>query len=145
MTINSVGRFQVAVGAIIEHVSTQKILLIQRAKDVDFRAGEWEPIYGRMAQFETPQEALVREVFEEVGIKELTVKKLISAWHIFRGKEVEENELVGITFWCQVNNPFVSLSKEHCAFDWVSLEEAKKKISSPGILADLLAFEREQT
>ena len=50
---NPVGRFMVAVGAIIQHRQTKKILLCQRSIDLDWHPGEWEIGYGRIAQFES--------------------------------------------------------------------------------------------
>ena len=60
----------VAVGAIIEHTGTGKILLLQRTKKADYSPGIWEEITGRMKQHEELEAALHREVFEEAGIRE---------------------------------------------------------------------------
>jgi 8-oxo-dGTP pyrophosphatase MutT (NUDIX family) len=61
------GRFLVAVGAMIEHVPTGQILLLRRAETVAWLPGVWEDIAGRMKQFEQPEHALRREVYEESG------------------------------------------------------------------------------
>lgn len=42
---NPVGRFMVAVGAIIKLKGTEKILLIRRAKMQDWQPNEWEILY----------------------------------------------------------------------------------------------------
>jgi NUDIX domain len=70
------GRFLVAVGAMIEHVPTGQILLLRRAETVAWLPGVWEDIAGRMKQFEQPEHALRREVYEENG-REPEKKRLL--------------------------------------------------------------------
>lgn len=48
MSDQSEGRFMVAVGAIVEHVSTGSILLVRRRENAKISAGEWEHITGRI-------------------------------------------------------------------------------------------------
>lgn len=88
----------VAVGASIEHAETHKILVIQRTGSLDWQAGKWELLYGRIDQFEDAQTGLRREVSEETGITDLEIGQVLRVWHIFRGPEIAENELIGITF-----------------------------------------------
>ena len=55
----------VAVGAVIEHVESGRILLLRRAETADFMGGVWEDLTGRMKQSEEPEDALRREVRAE--------------------------------------------------------------------------------
>jgi hypothetical protein len=41
------GRFMVALGAIVEHAATGRILLLKRSATADFSGGIWEHITGR--------------------------------------------------------------------------------------------------
>lgn len=65
------GRFQVAVGAIIQLAKIDKVLLIRRAT-AQYDGGIWEVPIGRLKQFETFADGLRREVAEETGITDLT-------------------------------------------------------------------------
>lgn len=137
---NPVGRFMVAVGAVIELANTGKILIIQRASEQDWRGGEWEIIYGRIDQFEDTTKGLRREVREESGITELSIYDTVRVWHIFRGPETAENEIIGITYRCSTTQENIQLSAEHTAYRWVTPQEALSVIATPGIREDLEKF-----
>lgn len=137
---NEIGKFMVAVGAIIEDDSTGKILLLKRTSDNDyFSGGIWEYITGRMNQFEDPVNGLHREIMEEAGI-EVEVGKPLSIYHIFRGEEKAENELVGIIYRCTAKTTSVKLSEEHTDFKWLSPRDAIKIIENPGMKATIQTF-----
>lgn len=138
---NPVGRFMVASGAIIEQGSTGKILLIQRSSELDWNPSEWEILYGRIDQFEDTETGLRREVTEEVGIEDLEIIDVLSAWHIFRGsEEIAENELIGITYHCRTSQEEPKLSDEHQTYKWVTPEEALELVNVDGIKRDISKF-----
>lgn len=134
---NPVGRFMVAVGGVIELQKSGKILMIQRADDQDWRPGEWEIDYGRIDQFEDPVDGLRRELQEEVGITQIEVLQLLTVWHIYRGPKAAENDLIGITYACRVDNDAITLSHEHQGFRWVTPEEGLVLTQTEGIRRDL--------
>lgn len=140
---NKIGRFLVAVGAIIENSSTGKILLLKRSEKKDYSPGIWEYTTGRLHQFEDPEDGLRREVIEETGL-EVEIVKPISIFHIYRGKKIAENELVGMMFWCKTDSEDVIVSEEHSGYMWVEAEEALKLIDKPGMKRDIEAFIRER-
>src|SRR6185295_4472744 len=111
----SEGKFMVAVGAMIQHDPTGKILLLKRAAPADDLPGIWADMGGRIKQFEEPEEALRREVREETGL-EIEVLKPLVVFHDYRGERTAENELLIITHWCTARSDQVILSEEHSAF-----------------------------
>ncbi len=137
---NPVGRFMVASGALIELKNTGKILLVQRSKKLDWHAGEWEICYGRIDQFEGIENGLKREVFEELGIKDLKIIKVLRVWHMFRGSKKAENELIGITYHCRTSTEIVKLSKEHSDYRWVLPSKALELIKNDGIKDEIKIF-----
>lgn len=134
---NPVGRFMVAVGAIIIQQETKKILVTQRANNQDWHPNEWEITYGRIDQHESPEAGLMREVSEEIGINDLSIVRVLRAWHMYRGPVSADNELVGITFVCTTDTTSVHLSNEHQEYRWVTPQEALDLISVEGIRKDI--------
>lgn len=134
---NRFGRFQVAVGAMIENTSNGKILLLQRKKDNQFDPDGFEIVYGRLLQSEELVAGLLREIKEETGISQIEIVRQLSFWHIFRGEKLPENEVVGLTFWCQTDVSEVNVSDEHQGFEWVSPENILAKIKLAGVKADV--------
>lgn len=140
-TTNPVGRFMVAVGGMIELRDTGKILVIKRAEDQDWRGGEWETQYGRIDQFEDTVSGLSREIAEETGLKDVEIKDVLTVWHMFRGSEKAENELIGITYWVRSQSEEVKLSFEHTQYRWVTPEDALTLITEEGIRRDIRKFQ----
>lgn len=134
----------VAVGAMIEHADSGKILLMKRAATADYLPDIWEDIMGRVKQFEEPQDALRREVREESGL-EIEIVKPLTVFHDYRGARTPENEWIGITYWCKVKSDRVALSEEHSAYRWVSAQEALELAEHPGVRMDIEAFIFETT
>jgi len=137
---NPVGRFMVAVGAIIKLKGTDKILLIRRAVEQDWQPDEWEILYGRIDQFEDLEAGLKREAKEETGITDLSIGKIITNWHIFRGQKSAHNEVIGLTFICETTQEKIRLSFEHSEYQWCEPEKAADIISVDGIKRDVLKY-----
>ena len=81
---------------------------------------EWELPGGRIEENETPEECLIREIHEELGLK-CNVKKIIDSW-VF---EVVEGKFVFIvTYLCICNDTAsILISDEHKEYRWFQLEE----------------------
>ncbi|MBI5151878.1 MAG: NUDIX domain-containing protein [Candidatus Pacebacteria bacterium] len=138
---NDIGRFMVAVGAVIECVTDGTILVVKRSTNQDFQGGVWELVYGRVSQFEAPIDGLIREHREEVGFDSFIVIRPLRTWHLYRGEETAEKELIGITYWCQVQDkPPIHLNEEHTEYAWVTPEQALELISVEGIKEDVLTY-----
>lgn len=132
----------VASGAVIEQAHTGKILLIQRAANLDWHPNEWEIIYGRIDQFEDTESGLRRELKEEVALTNVEIVDVLTVWHIFRGtEETAENELIGVTYHCRTNQTEPVLSNEHQAFAWVTPDEALQLVKVDGIKRDIEKFQ----
>lgn len=140
MSVNDtkIGKFMVAIGSIIENSQTGNILLLKRTDPFHF--GEWEVPYGRLDQHEEILDGLSREVFEETGLTEFKVARVLRLWHIYRGEKKAENEVFGTTFHIQVTNPKIILSDEHSEYSWVTPTTALELIKVKGIRADVAHF-----
>jgi len=127
------GIFNVAVEGIV--IKDGKILITQRSYDRSHAPGEWEILTGRVDQGETFEEAVKREVKEEVGL-EVEVQEPINTFHFYYGPENAEH--LGVSFLCKYVSGEVTLDKnEQIGFKWASPEEAEKLIKDKSILSSI--------
>lgn len=141
---SSEGKFYIGIGAILEHVSSGKILLLRRSSDAEFAASIWDDIGGRMKDFETPEETLRREVHEETGIQDINILKPIDVSHYYRGDRSVENQMIVINYWCQTTTKKVKMSLEHNDFKWVYPEEALILIEDSSLRYSIKRFIEEK-
>ena len=117
---------QAAVGGFIVDAKGL-VLLVKRSSKDDFLPKLWELPGGGVDFGESPQKALKREIFEEVGL-DVAVGKPLAVDHYFmevsdiNGKK-QKIYRVEIIFSCMINNSQkVALSHEHEEFKWVAKE-----------------------
>ena len=120
---------QVCVGGFILN-SNNEVLVVKRSDNDDFLPGLWELPGGGTDFGENPQEALKREVFEEVGLS-VSVGKPLTVEDYFMENDHEKIHRVEIFFLCLLmdSTQHVQLSFEHSAYKWV----AKVDLPSVGI------------
>ena len=107
--------------------SKNKILLVERAEENDYRSGLWELPGGKLDIGETLEENLLREVYEETGLKIKPQKRQ----HINDLVETSESKYKGfiiltISDLATIDNQRVHLSKEHIDYQWLSADQALK-------------------
>lgn len=134
--MEKVGLFHVAIEAIIEKEG--RILITQRSYDRDHAPGEWETLTGRVEAGESFEEAVKREVKEEVGL-EVEVVRPFYTFHFYRGPD--EIEHLGVSFWCRYKSGEVGLNpKEQIAYKWVTPSEALGFVTDPSIIKAIKKF-----
>ncbi len=120
----SIGHFLGGIAALIFDPISHKYLLIRRSSKRDFQAGAWECVTGRVDQGEGFEQALYREIREEVGV-EVTVDFIIGTTHFYRGAPEPIYELLGVLYACSlVGKTQPHLSEEHSELRWVTSQEA---------------------
>lgn len=127
----SIGRFIGGVGALLWRSSDNRYLLLQRSPNKDYAQGVWEPVTGRLEQGEGFEDALHRELVEELN---LTAQPLciLGTTHFYRGKPIPENELIGVVYLCLFSeSEQPRLSEEHSQARWLNAEEAFSLLSDP--------------
>jgi mutator protein MutT len=100
------GVFNVAVEGVI--IRDRKILITRRSFERPHAPGEWEILTGRVDQGESFEEALKREIMEEVGL-EVEILQPFNTFHFFRGQEKAEH--LGVSFVCKYKSGEVRLDK----------------------------------
>jgi 8-oxo-dGTP diphosphatase len=127
------GIFNVAVEAVI--VKDGNILITQRSFERSHAPGEWEMLTGRVEQGETFEEALKREVKEEVGLK-VEILQPFNTFHFYRASEKTEH--LGVSFLCKYIGGKVTLDKnEQIDYKWATPKEAEKLIVDKSILSSV--------
>jgi 8-oxo-dGTP diphosphatase len=120
----SIGHFLAGIGALMWHPTTHKYFLLRRAGHRDYAQGAWECVTGRVDQGESFEEALHREVREEIEA-EVQIEFIVATTHFYRGEARPENELLGIIYGCTVKNPEqIHVGDEHSECRWMTAQEA---------------------
>ena len=121
-----IGRFLVGIAALIYDPETQKYLLLRRSVQKDVGAGSWECPTGRVDQGESIEQALVREVREELGV-EARPQFILGTTRFFRGAPIPENELVSVLYACEIPDPAaIRIGEEHDALRWLTRVELEE-------------------
>lgn len=120
--MSSKALFRVTVKGVI--VLDDKVLLLKKVKESKDKLGFWELPGGGMEYDETPEEAMVREAYEETGLK-VEVIKPISTFHVAR----KHKQIIGIVFLCKAISTKVKLSDEHSEYVFASQQEAKEYLA----------------
>lgn len=99
-----------------------EFLVLKRNKE---RGGFWQPLTGGVEQGESLREALMRELYEETGIKD--VKEIIDVEYNFsfgEGKKKQYEYVFGVEV---SNDSKIILSEEHDDMTWVSKDKTLEK------------------
>ncbi len=104
--------------------SRVKYLLLQ------YEARHWDFVKGNVEEGETEKETAVRELREETGIADAVFldgfKEKISYFYKRQGATVYKEV---VFFLMEAKTMNVKLSFEHVAFDWLTYEDALKKLT----------------
>ncbi len=126
----AIGRFLAGIAAVIYSLETRQYLLLRRSERKDYGSGIWECLTGRVDQGEGFEEALHREVREELGV-EVQVEHILGTTHFYRGPSSPENELVGVVYLCMLTDPAsIHISEEHSEYRWLPAAQAIDLLSA---------------
>ena len=112
---------KINIGAIIQHKN--KILILKRCKE-DY--GYWQYVTGTVEKNELLKDAVIREVFEETGLKGTV--SYSSVLHAFTWINDKNKECIDLTFTFKARTNKVILSHEHTDYKWVTKKEAIRKM-----------------
>lgn len=104
-----------------------KALIVKRSSTEEVDAGSWETVGGKIEFGEVLEEALIREVKEEIGI-EVNVGKLLFATTFFTDPL---RQIVLLTYLCRTTDDQIKLSDEHSDYKWVTSSELRNYLPHP--------------
>lgn len=110
----------------------KKVLIIQRSSAEEIGGGTWEFVGGKIDFGEELEEALKREIHEEVGL-EVKVDHLLYASTFFSH---EHRQIIVMTYLCYSDTGEVNLSFEHQDYKWANKDRMEEYLYQ-GILEDL--------
>lgn len=117
---------EITVKAVVINPDGQ-VLILKRAKDNNTNAGKWDIPGGLLEVGESLEEALKREILEEIGL-EVEVGPVIRVCEFSKETEQFKKEKRSLRFiaYCKGNED-VKLSDEHSEFLWLNMDEAIEK------------------
>ena len=98
------------------------VLLLKRSETDVRRPLQWDIPGGHSNEHESPDQAAVREVLEETGIK-LNARSIKLVYAISETVASDLN-VVWLYYVAKVSRQPVVLSNEHVAYSWVAIEQA---------------------
>ncbi len=101
-----------------------KVLIVQRATHDEVGRGTWECVGGKVDFGEELEQALVREIQEEVGLT-VIVERIMYATTF---KTDPSRQVVLLTYLCRSESNSVILSLEHSDFHWATKEELRLRL-----------------
>ncbi len=126
----TIGRFTAGIAALIYSPAKRMYLLLRRSREKDYAPGTWECVTGRVDQGEAYEQALSREVMEELGVT-VSVEYILGTTHFYRGELHPTNELLGVVYLCSLAEAAsIRLSAEHDEYRWVSVDQVHEMLTS---------------
>lgn len=118
----------VSVIVLKEDAGTYSVLLLRRRHTL---VGEWCQVAGSLEEGETAWQAALRETREETGLE---LDSLYSADICEQFYEADKDCIVILPVFVGYASPEqdVTLNTEHDAFEWMTFEEAKRRVSFAG-------------
>ncbi len=119
---------------VVRNSETAKFLLMKRADSKKMMPGKWEFPGGGIDEGETPEEAALRELEEETGLK-----AEISGSGKPEVIDTEHGELRIFPFLVETKAEEIVLSREHTERLWIRKEELENFETVEGLIHELEA------
>ena len=129
----------IPVASCLIHNSDNKILILKRSSAHRTYHGYWQLPEGKIEGNESPIEALMRELKEEIGLEvtDLKIKPLVTTTVTIG----ETHGLVIRIVYEGFTNKIIKLSNEHTEYKWIEPGKAPKLKFVPGTRACLKLVE----
>ena len=124
-------------GICIRHNSTYEVLIAKRSDDRKIYPGKWECGGGQINPGESFEEALVRQLKEELNIDAEIIAPV--GFYEIRADELDQKKIPGVYVVCKVvgGEPKVD-NKELVELKWCPINEIKDMDLIPGMYKEIL-------
>ena len=126
----SKARWAPVINCVLKH--GDKILLVERSKDLNFYPGYWNGISGFLDDKKTIKEKIVEEIREELGMPKSKIKSLKYGNVFDQDEKKYKKTWIVHPVLVYVATDKVKLDWEAGNHAWVTLEEARKMKLLPG-------------
>jgi len=133
MEKNKKGFFEITVKAVV--VKDDKVLILERSDSDQIAPSKFDLPGGRVEGGETFEEALHREIMEEVGI-EVEIGPVVHHLDWIKKREGKIIFCKGLRFLAAYKNGEQRVSFEHEKLHWLNIDEAIEKLSDSGFEKD---------
>lgn len=137
---------------VVPHLILQentKILLLRRASTQKLWARHWHCVTGTIEEGESPEEALIRETYEEIGLKLTRPLQFVTAIFLTEkdllqpGKVFHAVELFFLSTLPEEQIPINKEPRKHDALEWFSSNDLPEPMI-PGVKFGIECYLREQ-
>ena len=95
----------------------KKILLVKDPK------GVWEMPGGRIEHNEEPEQALRRELKEELGWSNVDIKNIVDSWSFSSEVDNTKYHFIILTYACDSSEEVIKENEEYTEYRWVPVDE----------------------
>jgi len=126
--MNDSGRFVAAVVVFV--FRGDRLLAMRRSPEKDAAPGAWEALSGRVQPGEQPLAAAARETLEECGLTVPIEPHPVAAYAAKRNRD----DMVVVAYRGRSPSGEVTLSVEHDAYAWMTLDEFARACPFPPLV-----------
>lgn len=114
-----------------------EMLLLKRSSLKRSYPNQWDTVAGKIEQGETPEQALYREVKEEIGITNFNILQHAGRQEYFLE---DGNFWIVYPFLCRIMENGITLNEEHVEYQWQKISTVLTSPCIPPLRKDLSFF-----
>jgi 8-oxo-dGTP diphosphatase len=107
------------------------------------KKGVWELPGGKIDFGEAPDETIKRELSEELGIHNMSVRDLVDVWTFITSNGSDNFQFIVIVYEVGIDSKELKISDEHLEFSWILFSEIKDLNMKEGYKESIIKFKEK--